>query len=105
MIKEEFKSNPGTYSVSANRDQLEKTNPKITINGTLIPVLERYDWWETTKAIPDEAQMRTNIRKNRVTTFSIAILKLLSCTTFCAKAAWLLCVTGLIDVKIQQSFR
>lgn len=43
MIKEEFKSNPGTYSVSANRDQLEKTNPKITINGTLIPVLERYD--------------------------------------------------------------
>ena len=69
MIKEEFKSNPGTYSVSANRDQLEKTNPKITINGTLIPVLERYDWWETMKAIPDEAQMRTNIRKNRVVTF------------------------------------
>ena len=69
MIKEEFKSNPGTYSVSANRDQLEKTNPKITINGTLIPVLERYDWWETIKAIPDETQMRTNIRKNRVITF------------------------------------
>lgn len=69
MIKEEFKSNPGTYSVSANRDQLEKANPKITINGTLIPVLERYDWWETTKAIPDEVQMRINIRKNRVVTF------------------------------------
>ena len=69
MIKEEFKSNPGTYSVSANRDQLEKTNPKITINGTLIPVLERYDWWENMKAIPDETPLRTNIRKNRVVTF------------------------------------
>jgi hypothetical protein len=66
MIKEEFKSNPGSFSVSANRDQLEKHNPKITIDDTLIPVLEKYDWWETLKAIPDETSMRTSIRKNRV---------------------------------------
>ena len=69
MIKEEFKRNLGTYSVTANRDELEKTNPKITINGALIPVLERYDWWETMKFIPGEPQLRTNVRKNRVITF------------------------------------
>ena len=69
MIKDEFKSSPGSFAVSANRDQLEKTNPKIAINGTLVPVLENYDWWESMKAIPDEAQMRTNIRKNRVVAF------------------------------------
>lgn len=69
MIKEEFKSNPGSYSVCANRDQLEKTNPKISIGGTLIPVLEKYDWWENIKAIPDESQMRSNMRKNRVIAF------------------------------------
>ena len=69
MIKDEFKSNSGSFAVSANRDQLEKTNPKIAINDTLVPVLENYDWWESMKAIPDEAQMRTNIRKNRVVTF------------------------------------
>lgn len=69
MIKDEFKSNPGSFVVSAKRDQLEKTNPKIAINGTLVPVLERYDWWESMKAIPNETQLRTNIRKNRVVAF------------------------------------
>lgn len=69
MIKDDFKSNPDSYAVSTNRDQLEKTNPKIAVNGTLVPVVQNYDWWESMKAVPDEAQMRTNIRKNRVVTF------------------------------------
>ena len=69
MIKDEFKSNPGSFSVSANRDQLEKTNPKIAINGTLVPVVQNYDWWESMKAVPDETPLRTNIRKNRVVAF------------------------------------
>ena len=69
MIKDEFKSSPGSFAVSANRDQLEKTNPKIAINGTLVPVLENYDWWENIKANPDETHLRTNIRKNRVVAF------------------------------------
>ena len=69
MIKDEFKSNPGSFAVSAIRDQLEKTNPKIAINGTLVPVLENYDWWENIKAIPDETHLRTIIRKNHIVTF------------------------------------
>lgn len=69
MFKEEFKSSPGSYSVCANRDQLEKTNLKININGALIPVLEKYDWWEKIMAIPDESKMRSDMRKNRVIAF------------------------------------
>lgn len=95
MFKDQFKSNPGCYSVCSNRDQLKNSTLQIIVNGTMTPISEAFDWWEHMASIENESETRRKLRINRVISFhedrtqAIELYNLLRANKLAALRNWL----------------